>query len=130
MDMVVSKADGGETYVPYTGNGFIGISLNSKEGVFGFYQKSLSLKFNYNPLSYIYLEGFEKTGKFDLKENFLMSQFVYAHLFRSNISGSFEWFARENSTFSKCMFYHNEKLITFLKQKKQQHGLLGPGWSC
>ena len=47
-------------FLPYVGNGYIGISLISKQGLFGSFQKSLSLQLNYNPLIQIYSETLKK----------------------------------------------------------------------
>jgi len=47
-------------FLPFTGNGYIGISLISKQGIFGSLQKSLNIQLKYNPLIQIYSENLKK----------------------------------------------------------------------
>lgn len=47
-------------YIPYTGNGYIGLSIQSNEGLFVSYHKSLSLKIFHNPLVQVYSENYPK----------------------------------------------------------------------
>lgn len=49
-------------YLPYTGNGYIGLAINSKMGLFANHLKGLSLELMYNPLSIIYSDNLEKKG--------------------------------------------------------------------
>jgi hypothetical protein len=49
-------------FLPYTGNGYIGISINSKQGLYANYHKSLSLPIMYNPLVNIYSDTMSKKG--------------------------------------------------------------------
>jgi len=47
-------------FLPFVGNGYIGISLISKQGIFGSLHKSLNLPLKYNPLIQIYSENLKK----------------------------------------------------------------------
>jgi hypothetical protein len=51
-------------YLPYTGNGYIGLAINSKLGLYASQEraKSLSLPLMYNPLVIIYSDNLEKKG--------------------------------------------------------------------
>lgn len=49
-------------FLPYIGNGFIGLSANSKLGLFASHMKSLSLRVMYNPLASIYIDNLERKG--------------------------------------------------------------------
>ena len=49
-------------FLPFTGNGYIGLAANSKNGLFVNHMKSLSLPIIYNPLASIYLDNLEKKG--------------------------------------------------------------------
>jgi hypothetical protein len=49
-----------DLYLPYAGNGYIGVSLISKQGLYGSYQKGLQLQLKYNPLTQIYSETLKK----------------------------------------------------------------------
>lgn len=51
-------------FLPYTGNGYIGVSLFGKNGLYSYLQKSLSLKLNYNPLAQIYSDTLSFKGNF------------------------------------------------------------------
>jgi hypothetical protein len=46
--------DGEHFFLPYTGNGYIGLSLQSTQGIYVNFQKSLSLLLHYNPLVQVY----------------------------------------------------------------------------
>lgn len=48
-------------FLPYTGNGYIGLAIQSKEGLFVNFHKSLSLNINYNPLAQVYIEALTKS---------------------------------------------------------------------
>ena len=50
-------------YLPYTGNGYIGVSIQSKQGLYANYHKSLSLNLNFNPLVQVYSDRLSKMGK-------------------------------------------------------------------
>lgn len=66
-------------YLPYTGNGYIGISANSKLGLFANQLKSLSLPLLYSPLSFIYTDNYsEKKGILQNNEFMLMLHFKLA----------------------------------------------------
>lgn len=47
-------------YLPYTGNGYIGVSIQSKQGLYANYHKSLSLNLNFNPLVQVYSDRLSK----------------------------------------------------------------------
>ena len=49
-------------FLPFSGNGYIGISASSKIGILASFQKYLSLPINYNPLVQIYSDTFLKKG--------------------------------------------------------------------
>lgn len=51
-------------YLPYTGNGYIGVSMQSKYGLYANYHKSLSLNLKYNPLVQVYSDQLSKMGAF------------------------------------------------------------------
>lgn len=55
--------EGEKLFLPYTGNGYIGVSANSKIGLFAAHMKSLSLPLLYNPLASIYVDNLEKKGR-------------------------------------------------------------------
>jgi hypothetical protein len=50
-------------FLPYTGNGYIGLSFFSKRGLYSYHQKSLNLKLNYNPLVQIYSDTLTYKGR-------------------------------------------------------------------
>ena len=50
-------------FLPYAGNGYIGLSVFSKRGLHSYHQKSLNLKLNYNPLVQIYSDTLTYKGK-------------------------------------------------------------------
>lgn len=50
-------------FLPYVGNGYVGVSLTSKEGIFAFNQKSASFPLHYNPIANIYSDTMSKKGK-------------------------------------------------------------------
>jgi len=59
----IEEADTSEKiFLPYVGNGFIGVSANSKLGLFANHMKSLSLPVMYNPLVSIYVDNLERKG--------------------------------------------------------------------
>lgn len=58
-------------FLPFTGNGYIGLAANSKNGLFVHHMKSLSLPIVYNPLARIYLDNLEKKGEPVLNLSFL-----------------------------------------------------------
>lgn len=49
-------------FLPYTGNGYIGLSVQSSQGIFVNFQKSLSLNLKYNPLVQVYSDTLTKMG--------------------------------------------------------------------
>lgn len=49
-------------YLPFTGNGYIGLSIISKQGLYANYQKTLSLPLMYSPLAQIYSDTLPKKG--------------------------------------------------------------------
>ena len=56
-----SLADDSEKlYLPFTGNGYIGISIVSKQGLYASPLKSLNLQLKYNPIIQIYSETLKK----------------------------------------------------------------------
>ncbi|CAF0948843.1 unnamed protein product [Brachionus calyciflorus] len=88
-------------FLPYTGNGYIGISIISKRGIFANHHKTLSLPLLYNPLSQIYSDSMAKkevtyvdvlnglVGKIqcyqDKQDCIEISNTVYAHRTRPSI---------------------------------------------
>ena len=56
--------EGEHVFMPYAGNGYIGLSLFSKNGLFSYHQKSVNLKLNYNPLAQIYSDILPSKGVF------------------------------------------------------------------
>ena len=57
-----SNGDSDKYFLPYAGNGYIGVSLFGKNGLYSYHQKSLSLKLNYNPLAQIYSDTLPVKG--------------------------------------------------------------------
>ena len=51
-------------FLPFVGNGYIGLSTISKQGFFAYHQKTLSLPLRYSPLVQIYSETLKKKGNF------------------------------------------------------------------
>lgn len=61
--------EGEKLFLPYTGNGYIGVSANSKIGLFAAHMKSLSLPLLYNPLASIYVDNLEKKEVYAVEIN-------------------------------------------------------------
>lgn len=51
-------------FLPYTGNGYLGLSMKSKLGIFVNFHKNLNLKLYFNPLVEIYSDRLNKIGIF------------------------------------------------------------------
>ena len=50
-------------YLPFTGNGYIGIAINSNRGIYAYHQKSLGLPVKYNPIAQISSDTLIRKGK-------------------------------------------------------------------
>jgi hypothetical protein len=50
-------------FLPFTGNGYIGIAINSNKGLHAYHQKSLNLPVKYNPIAQISSDTLESKGK-------------------------------------------------------------------
>jgi hypothetical protein len=57
-EMIKSLSDDGNYYIPFTGNGYIGISLNTKSGLVAKHVNSLSMSLKYNPLVSLYADEY------------------------------------------------------------------------
>jgi hypothetical protein len=51
-----------KTFLPFIGNGNIGLSLFSKNGLYLYHQKSSNLKLSYNPLAQVYVDTLPNKG--------------------------------------------------------------------
>lgn len=61
--VLISKPnENANKYVPFIGNGYIGINIDSKQGIFGHYNNrlGLNLQLKYNPLTYVYYDSWTK----------------------------------------------------------------------
>lgn len=74
-DEALNKDD--KYFLPYVGNGYIGLSVSSKQGLYSYHQKSLNLKLNYNPLAQIYSDTLTYKGM-SLDYFFLNFEFIFA----------------------------------------------------
>lgn len=88
-------------FLPYTGNGYIGLSVQSSQGIFVNFQKSLSLNLKYNPLVQVYSDTLTKMETSvtdfkrgivhlhqcyqDNKECFSIENTLYAHRARPSL---------------------------------------------
>ena len=50
-------------FLPYTGNGYIGLSIKSKQGLYLNFHKSMYLNLFYNPLVEIYSDQLTNSGQ-------------------------------------------------------------------
>ena len=60
-------------FLPFTGNGYIGISINSNKGLYVYHQKSLSLSIKYNPVALITSDTLDSKGN---GHDFYMDQMI------------------------------------------------------
>lgn len=51
-----------KTFLPFIGNGNLGLSLFSKNGLYLYHQKSSNLKLSYNPLAQAYVDTLPNKG--------------------------------------------------------------------
>ena len=67
QQILATEEDGENFFLPYTGNGYIGLALQSTQGIYVNMQKSLSLNLRYNPLVQVYSDTLAKSGLYNFK---------------------------------------------------------------